>query len=85
MKEEYVVEYIKHNYWNNRKVKEKLSYQTLDDVFGILRFSKSCKRELGLKFSNCGYTDGTICPKTNQKETWINEDISIKPMTDEDY
>lgn len=84
MKEEYVVEYTKVNYFNNRKVREKHYHQSLDDVFGILRYSKSCKRESGLKFDSLGYTEGTICPKTNRKETWINEDISIKPMTDED-
>ena len=38
MKEEYIVEYTKVNYFNNRKVREKHYHQSLDDVFGILRY-----------------------------------------------
>ena len=86
MKEEYIVEYTKVNYFNNRKVREKHYHQSLDDVFGILRYSKSCKREkYGLDFVGIAYKlkskrDGTI-----QNNFWVNEDISIKPMSDEDY
>ena len=82
----YFVEYTKVSVMSDteRKVKERRSFKTLDEVFGILRFSKSCKRDLGLKFGCISYKDGTINPETNDIEHWINEDISIRPMTDEE-
>jgi len=82
----FIVEYTKVNHFPNnvRKVKERRTLQTLDNVFEILRFSNHCKRELGLKFLSCSYMDGTINPKTNREDHWINEDISIRSMTDED-
>jgi len=84
----YIVEYTKVcPYPNGTRVKEKHYYQTLDDVFGVMRFSKHCKRELGLRFSSIGYTEETIDPKSNKGRMKIyhNEDISFRPMTDEDY
>jgi len=78
MEERYTVEYTKLNVFNDRRVNETRYAQTLDDVFEILRYSKSCKRELGLKYSSISYSDGTICSENGLKETWINEDISIR-------
>ena len=90
-KEEYIVEYTKVRVLspvlnkNNNNVRKKIYYQSLDDVFEILRFSKSCKEKLGLKFDGLTYSDGTICSeKSNIEEMWIHQDISIRPMTDED-
>ena len=84
MTKSYFVEFTKVNHFNDRKVREELYNQSLDDVFEILRFSSSCKRGLGLTFDNHAYSDGTICPENNLKEQWVNEDISIRPMTDKD-
>ena len=84
----YIIEHTKVcPYPNNTRVKEKHYYQTLDDVFETMRFSKHCKRELGLKFDGIGYTEETIEPKSKKERVRIyhNEDISFRPMTDEDF
>lgn len=82
--EYYIVEYTKFSPYNKRKVKEIEKFRTLDDVFETLRFSHHCQRKLGLKFSSWGYKDGSINPETNREESWVNQDISIRQMTDED-
>lgn len=82
MGEYYIVEYTKVSVMSDteRKVKVTDEYQRLDQVFQTMRFSRHCKRDSGLKFNCCSYSDGTINPETNEKEHWINEDISIRPM-----
>jgi len=84
----YIIEYTKVcPYPNGTRVKEKHYYQTLHDVFEVLRFSKFCSRELGLSFDGIGYTEETIDPKSKKGRVRIyhNEDISFRPMTDEEY
>ena len=85
MKEEYIIEYTKVDHFDGKRVRERHYHQSLDDVFEMLRYSKYCKREkYGLDFVGIAYKEKSKRDGTIQNNFWVNEDISIKPMTDED-